>query len=660
MEKFKSYKHIRHSSTAWDCVRRMSIMVLAVAVLFTCANIFAQESVGKEYVPILPDQRVQVTIKPLALDMRARAGEMPLEISPIGFWKSQRTLAKEEYDFIELDIEAPSHTTEVGNPMIPTTIVEIDIPVKAKVKGVVLRAQVLRTLEDVTISPAQEPLPLVENELIFEAEVLTKNEELYKSEEAFPGKYYEIIGTEYYGGRKLLLLRTYPVQYYPATKKLEFCKLTGKVELEVEQDPKTSAKRDVLGPLGKEAGLPLYNPGDAESWAEYEREIGSQLLEEFGALEKEMEPLSEPGVLALPAIPNVIICADLFYCPAKDLAAYYTGKGVRTIAVRSKLIEKYISGKDAPDKIRNYLRVLYKNYKTRWVTLFGDVGRDPMKVYTVPTRMAVDPAPYGSIDDGKIPCDYYYACLDGNWDSNHNGKYAELADKPDLLPELFVGRIPTQDLDEALGIVARIKLYQNNPPARRGALLAANDLGWGGHEVVFKEKTIRPLLPGSSYPAVWRLYQKWNNLSLSTFANVFNKGVDVVEYFGHGSPTSTQLMNAAQVATVLQSKPSWPVVFALSCSTSRYDNRECFGEAWVEKWKASSYIGSTRVAYGGLSTGEGLDIRFLNYFRILRRSGASLDIAKYSLFKSYGWNKYTLKTILEFTLFGDAYMLHMK
>lgn len=635
-------------------------MAIAVVILLTCANIFAQEQVEKEYVPILPDQKVQVRIAPLVLDVTAQAGEMPLEISPIGFWKSQRTLAKEEYDFIELDIEAPSHTTEVGKPMIPTTVIEIDIPVTADVKGVVLRPQVLMTIEDVTIPPMQEPLPLVEDELIFEVEVLTKNEELYKSEKAFPGKYYEIIGTEYYGGRKLLLIKTFPVQYYPALKKLEFCKLTGKVELAVQQDPKTGAKRDVLGPLGKEAGLPLYNPGDAESWAEYEREIGKGLLEEFRALEQDTEPLAEPGALALPRIPYVIICADLFYYPARDLAAYYSGKGVRTIAVRSKLIERYISGKDAPDKIRNYLRVLYKNYKTRWVTLFGDVGSDPMKVYTVPTRMAVDPAPYGSIDDGKIPCDYYYACLDGTWDSNRNRRYAELADKPDLLPELFVGRIPTQDLDEALWIVARIKSYQNNPPARRGALLAANDLGWGCHEIGFKENTIRPLLPRSSYPTVWRLYQKWNNLSLSTFANVFNNGVDLVEYYGHGSPTSTQLMSAAQVATALQWKPSWPVVFALSCSTSRYDNRECFGEAWVEKGKASAYIGSTRVAYGSLSTGEGLDIRFLNYFRILRRAGSSLDIAKYSLFKSYGWNKYTLKTILEFTLFGDAYMLHMK
>ncbi len=44
MEKSKSYKHVRHSPTAWDWLRRMSIMVLAVAVLFTCANNFAQES----------------------------------------------------------------------------------------------------------------------------------------------------------------------------------------------------------------------------------------------------------------------------------------------------------------------------------------------------------------------------------------------------------------------------------------------------------------------------------------------------------------------------------------------------------------------------------------------------------------------------------------
>lgn len=44
MEKSKGYQRILHSATAWNCVRRMSIMIFAVAVLFTCANNFAQES----------------------------------------------------------------------------------------------------------------------------------------------------------------------------------------------------------------------------------------------------------------------------------------------------------------------------------------------------------------------------------------------------------------------------------------------------------------------------------------------------------------------------------------------------------------------------------------------------------------------------------------
>jgi V8-like Glu-specific endopeptidase len=44
MEKSKVYQDIRHSSTAWDCMRRMSIMVIAVVILLTCANNFAQES----------------------------------------------------------------------------------------------------------------------------------------------------------------------------------------------------------------------------------------------------------------------------------------------------------------------------------------------------------------------------------------------------------------------------------------------------------------------------------------------------------------------------------------------------------------------------------------------------------------------------------------
>ena len=620
------------------------------------------EGVEKEYVALVPDVEVgaipKVIARPLKFDEEAGIGEIPLEIVPAGFWKSRTALREVDYDRFEFDLEAPSHLVEVGEPNVPIQVLEVDIPPNAELDEVALKPELLKTLENVNLVPVQESPPIVAPQLLFEKETVTVNVELYKQEAPYPGKFHEVTTVGYFGGRKTVILKAFPVQFSPAAKKASFYKLTGTLKFKAKSIPKRDEDREVLGPAEKALGLSPLTLEDARQWEEHKRTIGSELLEQFKAMGFHARIEKE----ALSTIPCVIVTADLFYCPARELAAHHTRKGVSTAVVRARAIEKAIGGKDAPDKIRNFIRILHRHYRTRWIILFGDVVSGGSAPYVhVPTRMAVDPDPYGGVDDGWIPCDYYYACLDGTWDANSNGKYGELADKPDLLPEVYVGRIPTNDFDDAYHVVRAIARYENTPPKPKGSLLAANDLGWGCHEITFKEKTVLPLVRRCGWPAVTRQYQKWNNLSVSTFAKAVNGGVDFIEYYGHGSPDATQLMTMAQVHSLLKPTPSYPVVFALSCSTSRYDGQECFGEAWVEGVKASGYVGSTRVAYGLYPhTGEGLDIRFIKNYCALRQTGQALGLAKYQLFKAYGWQPRTVKTVLEFTLFGDPVMKHVK
>lgn len=628
--------------------------------LFLSYEMQAQEKIEKEYVRLKPEVSEgalpQIEVKPLTFDPEREEGEIPLEIFPVGFWKSKMTLAESGYDLYEFDIEAPSYLMEVGAPNIPIKVIEVDIPPNAVLDKIELEPILIQTMEDVTLVPNQEPLPIEKQEFIITKEKLVMNKELYEMEDKYPGKYFEVITTDYYGDRKVTILKTFPVQYIPKEKKVEFYRLKGSLKFKAEKIPTREGARDVLTDTEKALGVSVLNLPDAQRWEKYRRKPPEEYYKRFERM-KFYEKIKPYRPLIYPC---VIISSDLFYCPAKDLAAHHTSKGIRTYAVRWKKIEQSIPGVDGPDKIRNFIKIAYDRLRTRHIIIFGDICKDPSEVISVPSRMVVDPAPYGYVDDGWIPCDYYYACLDGDWDSNNNGKYGEIADKPDLMPELCVGRIPTNNLDDAYRIVNCIKKYENSPPTKIGALIATNDLGWGCHEITFKENTYLPLVKNCSYQNIHRLYQKWNNLSLSTFAAVINNGIDFIQYYGHGSPTSCQLMTAAQVKSTLNHTSSYPVIFALSCSTARYDYRESFGEAWVESTVASSYIGSTRVAYGSSSTGEGLDTRFIKNFCNLRRTGCSLDYAKYQLFKDFGWSTYTIKTILEFSLFGDPIMLHVK
>jgi len=655
-----------------DRLLTASVVLMVAQVLACGADLRAQVPEGppkKEYVRLVPDVRLgalpSVRALPLTFDAKMGMGEIPLEIAPQGFWKSKLALDKDAYDLFEFNPATGAHLTVVGEPDVPVQVVEVDIPPNAEFAGVVFRQKLLKTVENVTLAPNQEPLPVQPQGPVLTKRTVTVNKAVYTREAAFPGKFFDVTGTVLFGGRKIVILKTFPVQFYPASKKVEFFELQGSLRFKAKEVPKQKAKRDVLGPEGHALELPPPTMADAEQWPEYQREIPEELRKQVESIDLLPKPPFGRG------IPCVIITAELFFRPAMELASHRSAKGLPTVVVQVPQIEKAVAGKDPPDKIRNFIRVAHASpFRTQWIILFGDVvPRGSKKSVEVPTRMVVDPAPYLPIDDGWIPCDFYYACLDGTWDGNNNGKYGELQDQPDLAPEVCVGRIPTNDLDDAYRFVRAIIKYENGPPKPRGALLAASDLGWGCHELVFKQGTVLPLVQSLGVPTVQQLYQKTGNLSPATFAKAVNGGVDFIQYYGHGSPDSwwevvpppnKRFMDIGQVNSLLHPTPSFPLVFALSCSTSRYDRIECLAEAWVEGIKASGYVGSTRVAYGSGDSGEGLDTRFIGNYLKLQRAGCSLDYAKYQLFKDFGWQPLTLKTVLEFTLLGDPVMKHVK
>ncbi|MCK4764844.1 MAG: hypothetical protein KAW12_21780 [Candidatus Aminicenantes bacterium] len=646
------------------CLRFVTILLIVGGLMLFQFQAEAQKAklkvAKKKYVPIVSGAKegalAKIKVSASSFKAAAKEGRIPLEVTPSGFWQSKKSLAQKNYDFFEFDVKAPVHLAKVGEPSVPVEVIEVDIPANAKLAKVILKKTLLKTIKNVSLTPAQKPLPVGADKFILAKPKVALSQKVYSQKTAYPGKFYEVVTTGFYGDRKVVILKLFPMQYYPAAKKAEFYKLTGAIKFKATKVTKARTKRELLTKTQKAAGLKVRNLADAGQWEGYKRTVTKKLTANAKKLH------TQEMLKALPTvIPCVVICADLFYYPGRDLAAHHTAKGYRSIAVRNSSIQRYISGRDSADKIRNYLRYLYRNYRTRWIILFGDVCTTRCcSLTSVPTRFVKDPAPYGSVDDGKIPCDFYFSCLDGTWDANNNRVYGEIVDRPDLLPEMYVGRLPVNNLDDAMRVVSAIRKYENSPPTKKGALLAANDLGWGGHEVTFKDRTYLPLIRQCRYPTVHRQYQRLGTLSLTSFANVVNRGIDFIQYYGHGSPSGTQLMSMSQVNTKINYTRSFPVQFALSCSTSRYDNRECYGEAWFEKRKVSAYIGSTRVAYGSLSTGEGLDIRFIKYFCPTRRTGISLDYAKYNLFSAYGWNAYTIKTIYEFTLFGDPLMLHVR
>jgi len=71
------------------------------------------------------------------------------------------------------------------------------------------------------------------------------------------------------------------------------------------------------------------------------------------------------------------------------------------------------------------------------------------------------PHPYGD----SIPTDLYYADINGNWDYNNNGKYAEFEEKHalDFNPDIYVGRICCKNQQEISNYTSKLIKYELNP-----------------------------------------------------------------------------------------------------------------------------------------------------------------------------------------------------
>ena len=118
-----------------------------------------------------------------------------------------------------------------------------------------------------------------------------------------------------------------------------------------------------------------------------------------------------------------------------------------------------------------------------------------------------------------VASDLYFACLNGDWDGDGDGLYAEYGeDDVDLVPELKVGRAPVRNAAEAAVFVDKTLAYAGWPGRNRlgTALLLAEVLApidWSPGDWILSDgaeqaEVLVTLLAGSDWPfRICRLYQ---------------------------------------------------------------------------------------------------------------------------------------------------------
>ena len=394
----------------------------------------------------------------------------------------------------------------VGKPCLPVKTCKVYIPPGKKVSGVRIQPLESKVLPGkYRIKPGGRFYPLISYPLKFTPS--QPDPSVYSLRSLYPASPFKQMREMRFRGYSILPLVIYPLRYIPQEGKLIFYP---RIKVEVFLEDETLRVRSLYRALPRDREIlrkEVVNPQDIKSFP---------------------APLSfkTSNLTGGPYDYVIITSSDL----AKDFEPLRTHKekrGLKACIITLDFIEANYEGRDLQEKIRNFIKDAYLTWHIDYVLLGGDTE-------VVPYRGV-----YGSCEgevDEDIPCDLYYACLDGDWDADGDNVFGEPEDEVDLIAEVYVGRAPVETPQEVENFCNKVIWYENSFSAsyHKKFLLVGEKLSddppvWGGD---FKD-LIEALIPPQY--EVSKRYDKLGNFNGNGeyIIQAINEGTHLINHIGH-------------------------------------------------------------------------------------------------------------------------------
>ena len=403
----------------------------------------------------------------------------------------------------------------------------------------------------------------------------------------------------------------------------------------------------------------------------------------------------------------VIITTDKLADSLTNFTEWKESLGYSIKIVTISWIESNYNGKDIQEKIRNFLIDKYEEWGIDYVLIVGSRDKIPMRdCYPLYNHHE---------NDYMVPTDYYYADLNGNWDADKDGYYGEITqDKPDFYPEIYVGRIPSDDAEKVKSICQHIINFEkSNGTWKKNVLLAGAIIfyenyssPWGTFHrldtATLMEKCWNDIFKPNGFSAI-KMYEK-EGIRPSTYAcdyklnhsNVLAewKKHGIINIFGHGNNLIVARLvwtydngdnvpedNELSTPTILRagegkdlSMATPPIVFSGGCLQLWTSHN--IGRIFMEDGAAVAFIGATTYSWTNLSfmwrderDGGSLSLDYF-FFHYLINKGQKIGNALYNS-KVYYYNHFGFRkslpnidvkkwafysNLFSFTLYGDPSM----
>ena len=363
--------------------------------------------------------------------------------------------------------------------------------------------------------------------------------EMYYQDAFYPAQQ-AVLGDPYilrdFRGQNMMV---YPYAYNPVAKTLRvytYLRIEAKKVSNNGVNPKLNRKRS--------------NTVDSEVNASYKRRfINYPTKERYSFVEDEGEML--------------IVCYDKYLEAVQPLVDWKNISGRPTTMVAMSA-----TGNNLKQYIQNYYN---EHPELVYLLLVGEHSNIPAEAMSV----------------GRS--DNFYGMLEGD----------------DKYEEVLVGRLSVKSIGDAVNQVNKIIYYERDIDETATWLTNASgvaaDEGEGHYgEIDYQHiDFIRDTLLNYTYQKVSQHYAEVNNPAAPAMIVEYSKGLGLINYCNHGSPTTWAVANfSTDDIHRLTNDNKWPIVWSVACNNGQFDFDECFGEAWMRAVNPAT--GGLTGAIGGM------------------------------------------------------------
>ena len=492
---------------------------------------------------------------------------------------------------------------------------------------------------------------------------------------SFPAEWQSGGSTHTWRGYRLLSVTVYPVREVTADgvvvlEYLDEFAVRAEYKPAADLDGVAVRERFVPGEARANAGTLAKIVGNPEQISSYARQNGSVITPSAGGF----QPAATPSLTGS-GVSYLIITNEAMRANFQVLADFKSAQGIPAVVVtREQIAAGNRNGADIQETMRMYIRDAYILWGVEHVLLGGDSD-------ILPPRY-IDNSFYPTVGYTSIPCDLYFACLDGNWNDDGDANFGEPAATPipgdlvDFAEEVNIGRAPVSTPAAADIFIGKVIDWETTAAGAQWpnrTLFAAEVLFPADFEVQgyivldgarFADQQVNESIIPCTSMQYTRMYETdldhpWDApLTRRALIDTLNTGhYGIFNQIGHGYYFNMSVGDANFMTTdadALTNGDHTFVMYALNCASAAFDN-SCLMERFVQNPNGGSVIsiGSARAAFPNNSNNYQQNFFGELYCGTERRAGTLLALSRLPYIGLTTANYVDRWTFENYTLLGD-------